>query len=239
MNENEKQTENNSNKNKIDKSDNKNNAKSKNADERKANRKDFNKKSYYNNKNKKIEKKVKKDRNSKKRNKEKTQKEETHLKNINQNKISKISEEQLGRIKDELKESKIQNSKNIIKFTKNRNKIILTNLVIAILFECFVRILYLGLFNIATVEYIEDLRNFIILLLGIGIFVIELGYKKESTKIFLNGIETLVMSGTILMLYSFCTRDVLNSQIAFRLIYIMIIYYYLIKCAIFSYTVKN
>lgn len=98
-------------------------------------------------------------------------------------------------------EEKIQEIKKIPKEELNRiNKKVYENIFIAAIIMALCDMLILGYANIAPVRYSIDLKVFSVISLLLTIFVIELAYKKDSSKLAINAIELIFISVAFLSL---------------------------------------
>ena len=100
------------------------------------------------------------------------------------------------------------------------------NIVLAIAVVVFLNFIILGFMNIETSVFIVDLKVFAVSLLAVAIGVFEYAYKKDSGKIAIYGIETLVLAFCMLGLIYL---DIMwNSKFVIMVIlltYIIAIYY--------------
>ena len=109
---------------------------------------------------------------------------------------------------------------------KKMNGEVFKNIVIAIGAVIFLNFIILGFINIKPEVFIVDLKVFAVSLLVVTIAIFEYAYKKDSGKIAIYGIETLVLA---LCMLGFIYLDImLNSKfviIAILTTYVIAIYY--------------
>lgn len=118
---------------------------------------------------------------------EKTEKTEQKAKEEPKKKQDKIDEEEIS--------EKIEQAQKMSKETKAYiYKTIFINILVAIAITLYFIFLTLGNKNISTNTYITDLRVFGIGILAITIFLFEYAYNKDSGKLALFGVETLVVA---------------------------------------------
>ncbi len=79
-------------------------------------------------------------------------------------------------------------------------KDIFVNIFIAVIMIIYLVLLIMGSFNIDSEIYEQDIKVITLSILAIGIFILELSYKKDSTKIIIHGIEVLVFGASNLCL---------------------------------------
>ena len=124
--------------------------------------------------------------------KEKQEKQEAEKKNKEQEeKYNTIS---LKEIKEALK-TKVSKTQK-----KSIVKEVLINIGIAILMVIYLVIVLKGSINIGSENFEKDLKIMTLCILAIGIIILEVSYKKDSTKIALHGVEVLVFAGANLFL---------------------------------------
>ena len=158
------------------------------------------------------------------------QKTEEHEKNKQKQKIEKVkkAEENVQKEKQENQEAEKKNKEqeeeknqdqeekyNTIslkeirealktKVSKTQKKSIvkevLINIGIAILMVIYLVIVLKGSINIGSENFEKDLKIMTLCILAIGIIILEVSYKKDSTKIALHGVEVLVFAGANLFL---------------------------------------
>ncbi len=125
-------------------------------------------------------------------------------------------------IKQELKDKKTITDE----VQKKLNGEVFKNIIIAIVVVVFLNFIILGFINIESQIFIVDLKVFAISILAIAIGIFEHAYKKDSGKIAIYGIETLVLAFCML---AFIYIDIMyNSKfviITILLTYVIAIYY--------------
>lgn len=127
-----------------------------------------------------------------------------------------IDEEKLDKIGEEINKNK-QNSKS----TEKRNihyKSIFKNIIIAIVYIIYFILILLGKNKIPTIEFIRDIKFFIILDLIASVILYEKSFKKDSTELFIYGIETSFLGG-----FTICILDWFGKQNPSINLYISII----------------
>lgn len=130
------------------------------------------------------------------------------------------------------KEDKFKLEKQIL---ENVNSDIFTNLIIAILMMIYFVFINLAFTNIEISVLKKDLEVFCLVFLVLGIFVIERAYKKDSGKVAIYGIETLIFSFHTLTINHFVTIYNLDFQVyVLTSSYIFSIYYVLKSIIIYT-----
>ena len=147
-----------------------------------------------------------------------------------------IDESKLEKIKTEIIEVK-KNKKLDPKKTKIY-KLIFENVILAIIATLYFSLVLLGYQKIPTIEFINDLKAFIIFELVISVFIFERSYSKDSEKLFLNGIEMAFIGGITIFIV-----DIYSKNNEFFVYYIsaiigVVVLYYLIKSVIIR-IIKN
>lgn len=141
-----------------------------------------------------------------------------------------IDEKKLNKINEEIKENK-KKSRN--DETRNEKYIrILRNIVIAVIGIAYISITLMGSKRIPSEQYLVDLKVFIILGVIVAIFLFEKAFKTDKFRFALVGIETLILSGTTIMLlhlYKLQNSNILKYSKYFILLWSA---YYIIKCII-------
>lgn len=140
----------------------------------------------------------------------------------------KIDTEKLETIKKEISENKnktkIQNQKIYIN--------IFQNLIIGVIAVIYFLLIILGQQRIPAIEFITDLKTFIIFEVIASICIFEVAYKKDSGKMVLHGIEMIAIASSTLIILSLYGRGS-NKYIFVIIISTAIIcIYYLIKSLI-------
>ena len=109
---------------------------------------------------------------------------------------------------------------------KKMNGEVFKNIAIAIGVVVFLNFIILGFINIEPEVFIVDLKVFALSILAVAIGIFEYAYKKDSGKIALYGIETLVLS---LCMLGFIYLDIMQNSkfviITILTTYIIAIYY--------------
>ncbi len=111
--------------------------------------------------------------------------------NIDESKYDTVS---LKEIRDAL-ETKVNDSQK-----KNVIKEVIENIFIAIIMITYLILVMMGSKNIDIEIFEKDIKVLTLSMLAIGIFIIEISYKKDSTKLIMHGIEVLVFGAANLCL---------------------------------------
>lgn len=150
-------------------------------------------------------------------------------------KEEKIKEENIRRFDEELKEKK----KIPKEYKRKIRKQIILNVITALVMITFLSCINIMSLYIETQLYLNILRVVSIVIAVIAIVYFELGYKKDNGKLFLYGIETLVLA--VITLFSIYLYYMFFEQYDKLLIYITIIFaaYYLIKIIIMKSRMKK
>lgn len=180
---------------------------------------------------------TKKEKPSTQKNKEKI-KEEIVEEPIEENKKS-IEKIDIKKIQETLKKE-ITAKKVIPKEEKDKMNVeVFKNIAIAIVMVVFLNFIILGFINIENSVFLVDLKVFAVSILAIAIGVFEYAYKKDSGKIAIYGIETLILAFAML---AFIYLDIMchsNFVIITVLITYTIAIYYTVKSIIIYQKMKK
>lgn len=180
---------------------------------------------------------TKKEKPSTQKNKEKI-KEEIVEEPIEENKKS-IEKIDIKKIQETLKKE-ITAKKVIPKEEQDKiNVEVFKNIAIAIVMVVFLNFIILGFINIENSVFLVDLKVFAVSILAIAIGVFEYAYKKDSGKIAIYGIETLILAFAML---AFIYLDIMchsNFVIITVLITYTIAIYYTVKSIIIYQKMKK
>ena len=180
---------------------------------------------------------TKKEKPSTQKNKEKI-KEEIFEEPIEENKKS-IEKIDIKKIQETLKKE-ITAKKVIPKEEQDKMNVeVFKNIAIAIVMVVFLNFIILGFINIENSVFLVDLKVFAVSILAIAIGVFEYAYKKDSGKIAIYGIETLILAFAML---AFIYLDIMchsNFVIITVLITYTIAIYYTVKSIIIYQKMKK
>ena len=180
---------------------------------------------------------TKKEKPSTQKNKEKI-KEEIVEEPIEENKKS-IEKIDINKIQETLKKE-ITSKKVIPKEEQDKMNVeVFKNIAIAIVMVVFLNFIILGFINIENSVFLVDLKVFAVSILAIAIGVFEYAYKKDSGKIAIYGIETLILAFAML---AFIYLDIMchsNFVIITVLITYTIAIYYTVKSIIIYQKMKK
>ena len=180
---------------------------------------------------------TKKEKPSTQKNKEKI-KEEIVEKPIEENKKS-IEKIDIKKIQETLKKE-ITAKKVIPKEEQDKMNVeVFKNIAIAIAMVVFLNFIILGFINIENSVFLVDLKVFAVSILAIAIGVFEYAYKKDSGKIAIYRIETLILAFAML---AFIYLDIMchsNFVIITVLITYTIAIYYTVKSIIIYQKMKK
>lgn len=180
---------------------------------------------------------TKKEKPSTQKNKEKI-KEEIVEEPIEENKKS-IEKIDIKKIQETLKKE-ITAKKVIPKEEQDKMNVeVFKNIAIAIVMVVFLNFIILGFINIENSVFLVDLKVFAVSILAIAIGVFEYAYKKDSGKIAIYGIETLILAFAML---AFIYLDIMchsNFVIITVLITYTIAIYYTVKSIIIYQKMKK
>ena len=180
---------------------------------------------------------TKKEKPSTQKNKEKI-KEEIVEEPIEENKKS-IEKLDIKKIQETLKKE-ITAKKVIPKEEQDKMNVeVFKNIAIAIVMVVFLNFIILGFINIENSVFLVDLKVFAVSILAIAIGVFEYAYKKDSGKIAIYGIETLILAFAML---AFIYLDIMchsNFVIITVLITYTIAIYYTVKSIIIYQKMKK
>lgn len=143
-------------------------------------------------------------------------------------KDSEISEKELEKIGEEIKkQTTISEEKK-----KKINKRIFQNIMIAVVIVLYFIFINLGFYSLNPQTYLKDLQVFSMITIGITIIIFEIAYKKDSGKLAIYGIESLLVSiCTLMTIYIGAYYNNKYSYIV-NLITILFAIYYVTKCII-------
>ncbi len=130
-------------------------------------------------------------------------------------------------------EQQINNKKETQQIlTKEINKKLFENIIIAIIAMIYFYLINLGSSNIETNVFIVDLKVFSVALIIFTIILFEYSYKKDDGNICIHGLEVLVLSIiTLFFVYGYILYfDQFNIMVATTAFVFAI--YYLVKCII-------
>ena len=99
--------------------------------------------------------------------------------------------------------------------------------------------LNIGMYNIQTDMYLNDLKVFSIILLIITILLFEYGYKKDDGELWLHGIEIMVIAVFtlyLIYLYSIYYLNYGTLLVSIGMIYVV---YYIVKILITNRRIKK
>ena len=180
---------------------------------------------------------TKKEKPSTQKNKEKI-KEEIVEEPVEENKKS-IEKIDIKKIQETLKKE-ITAKKVIPKEEQDKMNVeVFKNIAIAIVMVVFLNFIILGFINIENSVFLVDLKVFAVSILAIAIGVFEYAYKKDSGKIAIYGIETLILAFAML---AFIYLDIMchsNFVIITVLITYTIAIYYTVKSIIIYQKMKK
>jgi cation transport ATPase len=180
---------------------------------------------------------TKKEKPSTQKNKEKIN-EEIVEEPIEENKKS-IEKIDIKKIQETLKKE-ITAKKVIPKEEQDKMNVeVFKNIAIAIVMVVFLNFIILGFINIENSVFLVDLKVFAVSILAIAIGVFEYAYKKDSGKIAIYGIETLILAFAML---AFIYLDIMchsNFVIITVLITYTIAIYYTVKSIIIYQKMKK
>ena len=148
--------------------------------------------------------------------------------NENREKESKYDTISLKEIREAI-ENKVDKDQK-----KSIIKEVLVNLGIAIIMLAFLIIIMIGSNNISGETLNKDMKIITLFILIIGIFILEMSYKKDNSKIAMNGIETLVFGAANLCLIYVAKLYSSNLIRYITYISVAIAGYYVIKSILLS-----
>ena len=150
-------------------------------------------------------------------------------------KEQKIKEENIKKLDEKIKEDKIIS----FEYKKKMNKQTISNLVTVLMM-----VIYLVSLNAAALYtdsniYINLLKCLSIALAGISIVYFELGYRKDNEKLFLYGVEVLILA--LITLFSNYGYYIYFNNFNKILMYITIgiVIYYIIKILVIRSSMKK
>lgn len=138
-----------------------------------------------------------------------------------------FKDNELETIKKELKNGKKSNKTNVKK--QEKYKEIFKNSLIFIFIELYFLILLISKSTINTIEYITDLKIFVLIELVVSIILFEISYKKENSKIAWHGIEMVLLGGTTILILNLYSRQSSILNTVFAIVAGAFILYYIIK----------
>lgn len=140
----------------------------------------------------------------------------------------KIDKDKLKTIAKEIE----NNKKKLQSKNKLTYKIVLKNIIIAIIAIIYFMLLLLGSNRIPEIEFLNDMKTFIVFQTIATLVLFELAYKKDSDELALHGIEMLGFDTTTVILYHLNSRGNPKFNIVIAIICSIICAYYIIKSLI-------
>lgn len=172
-----------------------------------------------------IEEIIEEKETSEKNNKKKKEKKKEKIKNNNKEEKN-IDEEQLEKIGEEISDNKTKNKAR----REKQNKDIIRNLLICGFLIVYFVLLLFGKEKIPTIEYIRDLKTFIIFDLVVALILFEVSINKDNDIVGVHGAEM-----TVIGVLTIFILDLFNKQNEKINMYIYII----IGCIVLYYIVKS
>lgn len=150
-------------------------------------------------------------------------------------KEEKIKEENIRKLDEELKEKR----KIPKEYKKKIRKQVIFNIITIFAITLFLASINIMSLYIETQTYLNYLRIISIIVAIISIIYFELGYKKDNEKLFLYGVEILILA--LITLFSIYLYYMFFEKYSNILIYITIAFlaYYLIKILILKSRMKK
>ena len=148
-----------------------------------------------------------------------------------------IAPEQLDTIADEISINKKNSQSNIEKNKKYKD--VLKNVFVWILFVAYFGILLLGKEKIPTIDFIKDLKIITIMDLIVSIVLLEIGLKKDSSSLFIYGIELIFIGGTTMYILELVGKQNQNINIWISAIIGVTVLYYIAKSIILILRTSN
>ena len=142
-----------------------------------------------------------------------------------------ITTTQLDEIQKEIKENK---EKALIK-NNDRNKLILTNILIAITSIIYLW-LVVGLGNsLNTITFLSNMKTLIIIEIIAVVIMFEISNKKESKSLLLYAVEAFIMTSFTMILYGLYGRENQNIRFFVLGMVAIIFIYYVVKSLIIKF----
>ncbi len=137
-------------------------------------------------------------------------------------------------------EKEIEEKKKLPKNIREKiNSKIFENTIILAIIIIYLIALNIGMYNIQTDMYLNDLKVFSIILLIITILLFEYGYKKDDGELWLHGIEIMVIAVFtlyLIYLYSIYYLNYGTLLVSIGMIYVV---YYIVKILITNRRIKK
>lgn len=164
----------------------------------------------------------------------KSKKETLDNKDIKEKKNIKIDEKQLSAIEEELNDNKEIKEKKKDKLHFEKRKIIFLNIFIAIMITIYCSLLIIGANRLQEDVFLRILKISSFVILFIALILFEIAMKKDSERIFLNGIEIVSVGGVTLYVLDLYNKQ--SDKINFIMSIVIGIYviYYLLKSFIIA-----
>ena len=143
-------------------------------------------------------------------------------------------EEKLEESDKESDKKELVNPEVIKKNELDTIKEALKNNLIGIVVIIYFLALIIGKESINTIEYITDLKVFIILETIISIVIIEKAYKKDTFSIAINGIEMLVLGGSTVLILDLFNKQNDKLNLVFAILVGIFTFYYLLKMLVLA-----
>lgn len=141
-----------------------------------------------------------------------------------------ISDEKLEKIKNEIK-----NNKRNIKLSENQKSArrkALANLAIALFMIAYYTLILMGSYKLPQIEYLIDLKTFIIFQVIATIFFFERAFRIESQDLKYAGMEIIINAGMTLVIYNLYALQSSQLNVYISCFIGIITVYYIIKSII-------
>ena len=143
-----------------------------------------------------------------------------------------IKKNELETIKEEIKNNKKQKKSSEKKQSKYKE--LLKNNLIGIVVIVYFLALIIGKNAINTIEYITDLKVFVIIEAILSIIIIERAYKKDTFSIAIHGLEMLILGGSTVLILDLFNRQNDKLNLVFAILVGVFTLYYLIKLLVIA-----
>ena len=140
---------------------------------------------------------------------------------------NEISEEKLDKIRNEIKNNKKANKLSDNEKSARRKS--LANIAMGIFLIVYYDLVLMGSYRLPTIEYLIDLKTFVIFQLIISIFLFERAFRTSSRPLKYAGCELLANSGMTLVIYNLFARQSTQISIYVSCFIGVIAVYYIIK----------
>lgn len=138
-----------------------------------------------------------------------------------------ISEEKLNKIKNEIKNNK--KSSKLSDNEKSARRKALANIAMGVCLIFYYDLILMGACKLPTIEYLTDLKTFVIFQLIVSLFLFERAFRTSSRPLKYAGCELIVNSGMTLVIYNLFAMQSPAINVYVSWFIGIIAFYYIVK----------